>query len=71
MNLFDIMGLASKIPFETIQKLEGDIPKFQKLQSLVQQAEPHINALMPIVKEAEDTWNSISPDMMSVIGALK
>lgn len=71
MNIFDIMGVASKIPFELVQKLEADMPKLQKLQTLVQQAEPHVNALMPIAKEAEDVWNSISPDVMALVGALK
>ena len=71
MNIFDIMGIASKIPFELVQKLEADLPKLQKLQTLVQQAEPHVNALMPIVQEAEGIWNSISPDVMNLIGALK
>ena len=71
MSVFDIIGLASKVPFDLIQKLEGDLPKLQKLQTLVQQAEPHVNALMPIVQEAESVWNSISPDVMTLIGTLQ
>jgi hypothetical protein len=71
MNIFDIAGIASKIPFELVQKLEADIPKIQRLQVLLQQAEPHINALIPIEKEAQGIYDTLSPDIMNLLGALK
>jgi hypothetical protein len=71
MNLFDVVGLASKVPYDLIQKLQADLPKFQRLMALEKAAEPHINALMPIVKEAEAVWGSISPDVIQIIGVLK
>lgn len=66
MNVFDMMGLVSKVPYDSVQKLEADLPKFQQLQALYQQALPHINALEPIAKQAEDIWAQISPDVMSI-----
>ena len=71
MNVFDVVGIASKIPYDLVQKLEADLPKFQQLMALERQAQPHVDALMPIAKEAEAIWNSISPDVMQIIGALK
>lgn len=71
MNIFDIAGIAAKIPYELIQKFQTDMPKFQQLMELEKQAEPHINALMPITKEAETVWASISPDVQQLLGALK
>lgn len=71
MSVFDILGLASKVPFDLIQKLETDLPKLQRLSALIQQAEPHINALIPIETEAQGIWNSISPEIMQLIGVLK
>lgn len=71
MNFFDIAGLASKIPFDLIQKFEADIPKFQRLAALEKQAQPHIDAMWPIVKEAETVWAEISPDVIQLLGDLK
>ena len=71
MTLFDIMGIASRVPYELIQKLECDLPKFQQLQALEQQAEPHVNALLPLIKEAETIWGSISPDIKALLSALQ
>lgn len=71
MTLFDIMGIASRVPYELIQKLEGDLPKFQQLQALEQQAEPHVNALLPLIKDAETIWGSISPDIKALLSALQ
>jgi hypothetical protein len=67
MNFFDLIGLASRIPYDLIQKLQGDAPKFEQLMALEKQAAPHIDALMPIVKEAETIWNSISPDVQNLL----
>jgi hypothetical protein len=71
MNFFDIAGIASRIPFELVQKFEADIPKFQRLMALEKQAEPHVTALEPIIKEAETIWASVSPDVQQLMGALK
>lgn len=71
MNLFDVMGLASKVPYELIQKLQADMPKVQRLMALEKEAEPHVTALEPIIKEAMAVYDSISPDVMQLIGALR
>jgi len=70
MNFFDLIGLASKIPYELIQKLQGDAPKFERLLELEKQAAPHVEALMPIVKEGESIVNSISPDVLALLKTL-
>ena len=70
MNIFDIIGVASKIPFDLTQKLESDIPKLERLVALTTEAEPHVVALEPIAKEAEEIWASISPEILSVLKAL-
>lgn len=71
MTLFDLMGLASKVPFELIQKLEADLPKFQQLMDLEKEAEPHVTALIPIMKDAQTVWNSISPDVLSLVSTFE
>lgn len=71
MNLFDLAGIASKVPYELIPKLEGDMPKLQQLLALEKEAEPHIQALMPIITQAQEIWNSISPDVVALIRALE
>lgn len=71
MNVFDIMGIVSKVPYDLVQKLEADLPKFQQLQALYEQAAPHIAALEPIAKQAEDIWNQISPDVMSILKSIR
>jgi hypothetical protein len=67
MSIFDIIGVAQRIPYELIQKLEGDMPKVQQLIALVKQAQPHVDAVIPIFKEGETIWNSISPDVQALI----
>ena len=71
MSLFDIMGIAAKVPYELIDKLEADLPKFQQLMALEKEAEPHVLALEPIIKDATQVWDSISPEVQQLIGALK
>jgi hypothetical protein len=71
MNLFDVMGVASKIPFELVQKLEGDMPKLQQLLALEKQAEPHVTALEPIINQAKTIYDSISPDVLALVSALE
>lgn len=71
MSLFDLVGIASKIPYDLIQKLEADLPKFQQLQALEAQAQPHVDALLPIIKEAETVWNTVSPDVATLIKDIK
>ena len=70
MSLFDIIGIASKIPYDLLGRLEADLPKLKQLQALAQQAAPHVDALLPIVKEAESVWSSISPDVLALINAI-
>jgi hypothetical protein len=70
MSIFDIVGIASRIPFELIQKLQNDMPKVEQLMALEKQAAPHVDALMPIVKEAETVWNSISPDVTTLLKSI-
>lgn len=71
MTFFDLMGLANRIPFDLIQKLEGEIPKFQQLLDLEKQAEPHVNALSTLVKQGEVIWASLSPDVKALLDAIK
>ena len=71
MSLFDIMGIAAKVPYELIDKLEADIPKFQQLIALEKEAEPHVLALEPIIKDATKVWDTISPEVQQLMGALK
>jgi hypothetical protein len=71
MSLFDIMGIAAKVPYELIDKLEVDLPKFKQLMALEKEAEPHVTALEPIIKDALAVWDTISPDVQQLIGALK
>ena len=71
MSLFDIMGIAAKVPYTLIDKLEADLPKFQQLMTLEKEAEPHVLALEPIIKDATQVWDSISPEVQQLIGALK
>jgi hypothetical protein len=70
MNLFDLVGIASKIPADLTGKLEADLPKLKQLQAIYMQAAPHLIALEPLVKEAETVWNTISPDVMALIDAI-
>jgi hypothetical protein len=61
------MGIASRIPFDLVQKLQADMPKIQQLMALEKQAVPHLTALEPIAQEAQAVWNSISPDVTALI----
>lgn len=70
MNVFDIMGIVSKVPYELEQKLIADMPKVQQLLALYQQAEPHINALLPIEKQAQALWDQLSPDVSAILKAV-
>ena len=70
MNFFDLIGLASKVPYDLIQKLQGDAPKFERLVELEKQAAPHVDALMPIIKEGEGIVSSISPDVLALLKTL-
>lgn len=70
MSFFDLVGVASHIPFDLIQKLEADMPKIKQLEDLEKQAAPHVDPLMPIIKQAETVWNSISPDVTALIKAI-
>lgn len=71
MNFFDLMNLAQRVPFDLMQKLEGDIPKFQQLSDFWKQAKPHVDALEPILKSAEAVWGTVSPDVMAMLQAIK
>lgn len=71
MTFFDLMGLTQRIPFDVIQRLEGEIPKFQQLLDLEKQAEPHVNALSALVKQGEAIWASLSPDVKALLDAIK
>lgn len=72
MNIFDLMGIVSRIPYEMIEKVEGvDVPKVQRLVTLYKQAEPHINALKPIEAEAQQIVDQLLPDIDVVLAALK
>jgi hypothetical protein len=71
MSLFDIMGIAAKVPYPLLEKLESDLPKFQQLMALEKEAEPHVMALEPIIKDVQQVWDSISPEVQQLIGALK
>ena len=70
MNFFDFIGLASKLPYDLIQKLQGDASKFERLVELEKQAAPHVDALMPIIKEGEGIVSSISPDVLALLKTL-
>ena len=67
MNIFDIVGLASKVPYDLIQKLQADAPKIERLVALSQEAQPYVAKLMPIAQEAEGIWASISPDVATLL----
>lgn len=72
MNIFDVMGIVSKIPYEMVQKVEGvDIAKIQRLVALYRAAEPHVNALKPIEAEGQQIIDSLLPDLDIVLAALK
>lgn len=71
ISIFDIWGTASRIPYDLMQKLEADIPKFKQLADLVKQAQPHLDALMPLVKQGESIWASVSPDVRALLDAVK
>lgn len=71
MNIFDILGTVSKIPYDSMQKMEADSPKAIRLMQLYQAALPHINAILPLFKEAEQIFGEISPDVMNVLKAIK
>lgn len=71
ISIFDIWGITSRIPYELMQKLEADIPKFKQLAELVKQAQPHLDGLMPIIKQGEAIWASVSPDVRALLDAVK
>jgi hypothetical protein len=70
MNFFDLIGLASKIPYDLLQKFQGDVPKFERLMALEKQASPHVDALIPIIKEGEGIVNTLSPDVLALLKTL-
>lgn len=70
MNIFDIVGLASKVPYDLVQKLEGDMPKIQRLIAISQEAAPSVQHLTPLAEEAEKIWASISPDVANLLKAI-
>lgn len=70
MNIFDIIGLASKVPYDLLQKLEADVPKLQRLVALSQEATPYVEKLQPIAEEAEKIWASISPDVAALLKSI-
>ena len=70
MNIFDIVGIASKVPFDLVQKLQADAPKIERLVALGQAAEPHVQALIPMEKEALAIYAEISPDVIKLLQAL-
>lgn len=71
MSIFDIIGLASRVPYQLIEKLEADVPRFQRIVVLSQEALPHVNALIPIEKEAARLWAEISPEVMQLLKDIK
>lgn len=72
MNVFDILGIVERIPYELLQKIEGvDVPKVQQLVALYKQAKPHIDALKPIETQAQALWEQLQPDVDAILNALK
>lgn len=70
MNVFDIVGLASKVPYDLIEKLRNDTPKLERLIAISQEAAPAIQHLTPLAEEAEKIWVSLSPDITALLKAI-
>ena len=67
MNIFDIVGIASKVPYDLVQKLEGDLPKIQRLIAISRRLRLQFRNSRLFAEEAEKIWASISPDVANLL----